>query len=276
VRRKLAANYAKPPAGAPRGGTWVILRNGARPRYFHPDLPGWHPNIPYLPYAKERPSFGGKGKARGPVKDDAYYFAQGQHGWYASVALNPYKRGSWQAQAWTDGYNDAAARNPNEVAPGGTRGGSPFGGKVQRVKEVVWSRTHGHAQIVDKTHGPEPWNTTVHSNYAVKIPKAAYDRIMRGAGTEVAAYNRLLASSYPKVPWDSNKGGPASTFGGNEYGLTYRDWLLAANFGRKNPWYADTATRKAWRNSEDPSEWAAFPDNRAVMAQSLKRMGTRR
>jgi hypothetical protein len=41
-------------------------------------------------------------------KDDYYYFAKGREAFLTGVRTNPYKKGSWQAQAWIEGYWEAS------------------------------------------------------------------------------------------------------------------------------------------------------------------------
>lgn len=44
----------------------------------------------------------------------------------------------------------------------------------------------------------------------------------------------------------------------NREGLTYAEWLAAATLGGK--FSEDDRHRKAWREGEDPTEWAAWAE----------------
>ncbi|MGE3483454.1 MAG: hypothetical protein AB7L09_01855 [Nitrospira sp.] len=45
----------------------------------------------------------------------------------------------------------------------------------------------------------------------------------------------------------------------NANGLTYSEWHAAATFGVKGkPPTSETTLRAAWREGEDPTDWAAY------------------
>lgn len=52
----------------------------------------------------------------------------------------------------------------------------------------------------------------------------------------------------------------------NEYGLTFREWYLAAGF-TKRP--GRLAARMAWLDGEDPTEWSAARSNLTQVAWAL-------
>ena len=74
-------------------------------------------------------------------------------------------------------------------------------GAEKEVWEVSWSKSRGEVTAVHKTHGPERWDTKVHSKYVIPMSEAEYNRTVKdikrkhgrsGPKAEKAAYEAFV------------------------------------------------------------------------------------
>lgn len=61
----------------------------------------------------------------------------------------------------------------------------------------------------------------------------------------------------------------------NDEGLTFREWINAANFARTNKWSPNKLTQRGWSRGEDPTEWAAFLDDKNAVKRVVDAFGYR-